>query len=234
MQNRLKLVFSSPLLIIRFFKKSKLDDFVVGVFFGAIFSLIVNIITVRVQETIVKQRVLEALEKEITLHTVMANSVLEEEKRLLTMDKSKLTNDYLTSDLVISKRFNARAWNTTEANKYLLEIDPLAAAEIEGYYTGIIEPFNILLEKNQNDHNELHQACEPFYTLITGKESKDPQFCNAIIINTINLQASIVKDIYKYTNTVKEKFHPTNDRLNSFWLKILLGDQSIEILKNKI
>lgn len=71
------LLFSYPFLVL---KNTKIDNFVGGLIVGAIFSLIVNIATVKVQEDINKQRALEALEREMIFHTITAKSLIESEK----------------------------------------------------------------------------------------------------------------------------------------------------------
>jgi uncharacterized membrane protein YgaE (UPF0421/DUF939 family) len=53
------------LIPIRLLKKISRNNFINGLIVGAICSLIVNIITVQVQEELQKQRILEAIENEI-------------------------------------------------------------------------------------------------------------------------------------------------------------------------
>lgn len=64
------LLFSFP---VKLLKKSKFDNFVGGLIFGALFSLVVNVATVKIQEDINKQRALEAIEREMIFHTITAN-----------------------------------------------------------------------------------------------------------------------------------------------------------------
>src|SRR3989344_2005711 len=76
----MKKVFSSLLLVFTLppsiFKKTKIDNFLGGLILGAIFALIVNIVTVQVQEIIKKQRVYEAIENEVLNNLLTANNVV--------------------------------------------------------------------------------------------------------------------------------------------------------------
>ncbi len=90
----MKKVFSSLILAVTFpvklLKKTKVDNFVGGLIFGAIFSLVVNIVTVQIQETIQKQRILEAVENEILTNTLTANQIAKQNQDKI--DKKEALN----------------------------------------------------------------------------------------------------------------------------------------------
>lgn len=228
----MKKIFSSLLLIVlfpfRLLKKSKIDNFVGGLIVGAVFSLIVNIFTVKTQEIINRQRVLEALEREMTYHVLLANNMYDQASRTNSLDDENFVND----DSIFYKRFQNRVWNTSEAMKYLFELDPKSASEIEIYYDVTIDGVNKLLDKNLETYKKLYEPCEPFYSIITGKDAWDNIMCNKIARDSALATTQSISLVTDSLTEVKKVFHPTHDRLDNFFLKTLMGNQSVEILKD--
>lgn len=227
MDKKLKLVLSTPLLFVNILKKTKIDNFVGGLIVGALFSLIINIITVRTQEAITKQRALEALEREISLHFTSASTIINSVQRVST----ESSRNSLNIDGDMSMRFSTKVWDNTEVYKYIFEIDPDTSALIDGYY-GVVVPYtNRMLEENYDLYKTLHEPCKPFYSLISGKSPQSSENCLDIIRGSMNLQARVLSLLIEKQPELREKFHPTRDRLNSFWLRLLLGDKAVNLLR---
>lgn len=216
-----------PLGLFQQIKKIKFDTFLGGLIFGAIFSLFVNIMTVKIQGNIDRQRVLEALEREITYHLLDAGNVYSEFNRI----SEYKGNNPINADLTLSKKFSTRIWDNTEAAKYLLELDPNTASNVEVYYEVTVKSVNNLLQRNLESYIQLHKSCEPFYKLLTNNEPQSIEYCNLVTRDSLQAQAMIVGPIVDNIKTVKELFRPTQKRLQSPFLKLLMGDKSVEILK---
>lgn len=208
-------------------KRTKIDNFVGGLIIGAIFSLAVNLLTVQTQEIISKQRTLEAIEREITFHALTVSSLVNEERRIATSSGVIQLN----VDGVMAKRFSTKIWDNPEVYKYLLEVDPNSSAKIDVYYSVMVNEMNRLLEENYQYYQELYKPCRPFYTLITSKNNQSKEYCNMIAYNSIQLQADIATNLLNTTTDVKNSFHPTKDRLNNIFLRVLLGNQTVNILR---
>jgi hypothetical protein len=228
----MKKIFSNLLFIIlfpfRLLKKTKFDNFIGGLIVGAVFSLIVNVVTVKTQEIINRQRVLEALEREITYHMFTANDFFSESERISKLDDK----NYIYINLLINRRFSTKVWDNSEAMKYLLDLNPESSSNVEVYYDVIVSSANRMLDESQERYKKLYEPCEPYYEILTNQESKSVEHCNILsreITNELTFPAELILDkIFD----VKKNFHPTHDRLNSFFLKLLMGDKSVEILKD--
>ena len=117
----LLLVFSIPLSLL---KKTKWDNFVGGLIFGAVFSLVVNVATVQVQQTIDKQRTLEALEAEILFHGLTANNVMKENSQQVADRKRP---NYFR----VASYYPDDVWKNSDVVNYIMEIDPKVQAMLE-------------------------------------------------------------------------------------------------------
>jgi len=149
----MKKVVGSLLLILtwpfKFLKKSKIDNFVGGLIFGAIFSLVVNIITVQVQELVNKQRILEAIENEIVNNTIIAKGVIEENTK--SIDKKEAYNPFYTL-----RYYSKDLWTqSSEPLQYVAQLSQESQIAISGYYTYTISEHNRMtdsLEKLTSPH----------------------------------------------------------------------------------
>lgn len=225
--NKIKNVFATPFLFINFFKKTKLDNFVGGLIIGALFSLLVNLLTVRTQEIISKQRALEALEREITLHILDSRSIFEMESRIATAS----ANNMPYVDDMIATRFSSRIWDNTEIYKYLLEIAPHSSGLIDVYYRVTVNTVNRHLDTNEKLFKNRYEKCTLEYELFTKGQPETKEYCLQVARDAVTVHAIWAEHIANNTSLVKAEFHPTKDRLSNFWLKMLLGDKTIEILK---
>ncbi|QQG41330.1 MAG: hypothetical protein HYV90_04160 [Candidatus Woesebacteria bacterium] len=221
--------FTTSLLLIislpfRLLKKSKIDNFAGGLIFGAIFSLVVNIVTVQIQELITKQHILEALENEIVNNTLIANTVIEKNTKLIA---DKLSYNPFTS----LQYYSNNLWTqSSEPLQYISQLDQDTQIAITSYYTLSIPA-----------HNRMNDSVEKFvYPHL--------QYCNSIDMEKglaekteCDLWNNILLDTEKSTAVavstkgfkLLETFHPTKDRLNNWFLRLLMGDKSTRILSGQ-
>lgn len=110
----MKKVFSSLFLVfllpyrafkfpIKILKKSKIDNFLGGLIVGALFSLLVNILTIQIQELMQKQRILEAVETEIVTNMLQAKSDIE--NAIQQSKENAHANPYITR-----RKFSRNLW----------------------------------------------------------------------------------------------------------------------------
>jgi hypothetical protein len=85
--------------------------------------------------------------------------------------------------------------------------------------------------KNNDNYLQLYKPCEPFYKILTGKEPQNYEYCNKISISSVETHAMVVGAVIDDLDKVKEVFHPTRDRLNNPFLKLLMGSKSVKILE---
>jgi hypothetical protein len=222
-----KSIFLIPFIVFKILKKTKIDNFVAGVVFGALISLLINIVTVKIQDTVSRQRALEAVERELTYHILDVNAILNQEKLVRQATGSADIN----IDGVMAKRFSTKVWDNTEIYSYLLEIDPEAASQVEIHYETIVKGLNRLLEENENYYQELYKPCRPFYSYLSGKTQETTEYCLYIQSKSIESQSTIAYKVLASMDQVKKFYHPTKDRLNNFWMSLLLGNRSVKILE---
>lgn len=209
-------IFSPPLLVFKHFFGSKLDTFVGGLMFGAIFSLLVNIATVKVQEDILKQRILESLEYEILNNVLTANSVLENNPKLRE-------NNQKPNLFSRPSKYNDRVWNNTEVLKYSVELKPEQQAALSAFYEVAVPGANYMVEKGESIADEKLKTCH--------FENKYTQDCLEIYHLQLLIEEEAAKVVYSPSYKLLQDFHPTRDRLSSRWLKMLMGKEAIGALK---
>lgn len=220
------LLLSTRNLLIKV-RNIKFSGFIGGLIFGAIFSLVVNILTVKIQETVDRQRVLESLEREMTYHSLSANHIYSEFNKIKTLPLDQLYDPQLTMSLT----FQTRVWDSTDASKYLLELDPDTASMIETYYDVTVRGINELMMGNYDMYKKIYEPCKPFYEYLTGNKPFNTIDCRQIAEKSIETHAYVVDTVVDTLDEVKKSFHPTKDRLASPFLSFLMGNKSVEILK---
>lgn len=221
------LLLGIPRRVYSSIRKIKLTGFIGGLVFGAIFSLVVNILTVKIQETVDRQRVLESLEREMTYHVLSANHIYSELNRVKSLPLDQQYDPQLTMSLT----FKTRVWDSTDASKYLLELDPDTAAMVETYYDVTVRGINELMIGNYEMYKKMYEPCKPFYEYFTGSEPFDISVCRKIAEKSIESHTFVVDSVVDTLDEVKKSFHPTKDRLSTPFLKFLMGSKSVEILK---
>lgn len=227
MIKRIKFITAIPGLLIGILKKSKFDNFVTGLIFGSIFSLLVNIYTVKIQESVSRQRALEALEREIKSHLLVSKDIATRVNKVVNSDSS----DYIVDRNLMEKRYSTKVWDSGEIDRYVFELEPSIGARLYAYYDASIKTFNAVLDQNEGWFREVFKPCEPFYNIITEKEAYSIKDCNDISKHFASNHMIPVKNFNEPFNAITEIFHPTQDRLNSKWLRFLLGGDSMEIMK---
>lgn len=204
-------------------KKIEFNNFICGLIFGAIFSLLINLITVQIQETIQKQKILEAIENEILTNTLDAKNILEQNKEIITKKETpnifhaffKYSNDFWTQ--------------STEPLQYIVQLNPDIQIEIAGYYSVVIKTRNNMIAKYEEIAKDKLKNCYDFSLL----NQKEKDVCNLWYWDILDWEASTAKDIANNGFKLLEKFHPTQDRKKNILLKLFMGNQSIRVLSGK-
>jgi len=221
----LKRIYSTPLIFLRVFRKSKIDNFFGGLIVGSIFSLLVNVMTIQVQEMVQRQRVLEAIENEIFHNVVKSNLVMEEYNRSKE-DEELLPNYFYTFTPYSSELMS----QSPEMLQYTAQIDPDIQIKINTYYRSVLRSTNDMLEKlSQLAKDELSE-CYFKYEDLSEKEIEKCTILNSWFLNAEVRQAKVIND---RSLSVLSYFHPTLDRLNNPVLRTLMGTESIKALSSR-
>lgn len=224
----MKKVFSSLILVIarplKYLKRSKLDNFVGGLIFGAIFSLVVNLITVQFQDMIDKQRTLEAIENEITSNYVWANSNYDSNAKL--SEEKQVTNPYF-----VFPTYKNDFWSqSSEAIRYVAQLDPDQQMQISTYYDFTIKASNQLLNKADALIDEHIVDCYSSDLYVIESERERCLEWSETIRGVQNIASGFV---IEGSENIMKVFHPTKDRLKNPLLKIFMGKESMKILSGK-
>ncbi|MDD3678961.1 MAG: hypothetical protein PHT36_01820 [Patescibacteria group bacterium] len=213
----IKQIFSYPLLLLKKFTK---DTFVNGLIFGAIFSLVVNIITIQIQKSIQKQRIYEALENEILTNSIMAAAIMNENDRAI---KDSVAPDYYHP----SATYNNDVWGSQEALKYIVQLDPDLQAELFSYYNPFILQVN---ETGQKDILLTNDALKNCYTEYESLNNLKKSACQRTYYNFLENESDTASSVHDWSEELLEKFHPTKDRLKNPILRLIMGKKAIGAL----
>lgn len=224
----MKKVFSSLILAVTFpvklLKKTKVDNFVGGLIFGAIFSLVVNIVTVQIQETIQKQRILEAVENEILTNTLTANQIAKQNQDKI--DKKEAFNVFYGT-----QRYTRDIWTqSSEPLQYIAQLDQDNQSSLIGYYSTTVNLTNSLLDHLDKLADKEFEDCFNLWDKIDENKQKR---CNEAYSMVLGLERDSALQIAQSGLDILGKFHPTQDRLNNWFLKLLMGDKSTMVLSGK-
>jgi hypothetical protein len=215
------LIFSYPF---RLLKKWKFDNFIGGLLFGALFSLIVNIYTVHIQETIQRQRVLEALENEIMLNTLTADEVFR--YNMSQIDSSPTFNPFY-----VVRRYSRDLWQqSTEPLQYTSQLDQETQIALTTYYTLTVPINNGQIDNIINLTNQKLLDC---YNLENPELVDYSDYCTNWSIHRYIMETYPAEDMSEAGYDLLAKFHPTADRLDNWFLKLIMGDKSTRILSGK-
>lgn len=205
----------------RLFRKTKVDNFVGGLIFGAIFSLIVNVLTVQLQEMIQRQRILEAVENEITNNTLRANSIAQQEH-----NTKESYNPFYTI-----QRYSKDIWGqSSEPLQYISQLDQQTQIIISNYYSTTVPLTNAMLDRLERVTDEKLENCITYDATSFVKDNEECKTWNNL---RLELEKSTAVEMANQGLEVMNKFHPTKDRLNSPLLKLILGSQSTRILSGE-
>jgi hypothetical protein len=221
------IIYSSLLSIKKRFKKSKFDNFISGLFIGAVFSLLVNIATVQVQELITKQKVLEALEHEIMLHYIQSG--IKSKSIVKLRDKDENSNPFS-----FGQKYDTSVWDSGITMGYLYDLDPSIQSIIEFYYPYTVYPNNKLLDNAESAINNIREkyVIECILEMNNNCDStkliydKAPNFYE-------ESQLSAADFVNEQSFEVLEKFHPTQDRLDNIFLRMFMGTKTHEVLRRE-
>lgn len=229
-KNNLKSIFSTPIMFLStvgrkliFFKKIRFNSFVGGLIFGAVFSLVVNIATVQLQEIIQKQRILEAVENEIMSNTLMASNILSTNNKNIE-DKSppNIFHPFF--------RYSNDLWTqSSEPLQYIAQLDQETQISVNVYYTTTIKHINNMVEKYDEIAREKLKNCYEFSKL----NNKEKEVCSNDYWMILNWEGNTASDIAKQGFDLLSKFHPTKDRKENIILSFLMGNKSVRILSGK-
>jgi len=212
---------SSPLKIL---KKLKFDTFLGGLIIGALFSMVVNVVTVKIQEEVSKQRILEAVENEILNNTLTASNIAVQDKE--TIDAKKTYNPFY-----FIRRYSRDLWEqSSEPLQFVAQLDQETQIAVSGYYT-VTLPFNNGMLDRLEKLTETHlEDCAPIGNNLAVSQKELCSTWNEILLDSERSTAvSVANSGFK----VLQKFHPTKDRLNNWFLKLLMGSESTRVLSGK-
>jgi len=229
----LKPVFSTPVIFfstirkrLNFFKKIRLNSFIGGLIFGAVFSLVVNIVTVQIQETIQKQRILEAVEWEIYNNSAEANSVIRSASTIFKEEQ-------LPSMFYTFPTYSRDLWSqSTEPMQYIAQLPPEVQSQVVIYYTHTIKKQNELLNSLKEFGKSELSENNCFFL----ENETDPvkiNFCKLLYYQLVKNNIDSADDVFKSSWEVLDVFHPTQDRLSNWFLKFMMGDKSVRILSGE-
>lgn len=223
----MKKVFSSLILLLSFpariLKKTRLDNFFGGLIIGAIFSLLVNVVTVQVQEIIKKQRVYESIENEILNNLVTANNIIK-------LNSEDLNNKKEPSYLYTPRKYSRDIWEqSSDALQFISQLDRETQNKISLYYIFTIPSSNAVVEKIEYITRDKLADC----FLKSGNLAEvEKSQC----VSTYEILLSFEKLPAEWTSEASyellQNFHPTKDRLNSFFLRLILGSESTRPLSD--
>lgn len=205
-------VFTSFLLL---FRRFKADTFIGGLIFGAIFSLIVNVITIQIQELVQKQRVLEAVEGEIAANTRLASRIIDNNTKKI--DSNESPNFFDTRP-----QYTTKVWGNSEALKYIVQLSPEVQAELGSYYDVLVTGHNAILTKFEELSRKYLSDC--FGADLTASQQTECREWNKVILTG---EIETAKKVGTESAKLLQSFHPTKDRLNDWLLRLLLGSTAV-------
>lgn len=217
------LIFQSPFKLL---KRTRVDNFLGGLIVGALFSLLVNIFTLQIQEEISKQRILEAIENEVATNMLQASNVLTENND--TQQKNMGINNFHTF-----RKYTRDLWEqSTEPLQYIAQLDSQTQIKLSVYYTITIPRANLLQDKLNSISDKLTDNCFDEYDVEVIQDKLTE--CNKAYYNLLQLESdSTSKSLFNESYALLQQFHPTADRLNSRILRFLMGSQSMRILSGE-
>lgn len=199
----------------------KLDTFVGGLLIGAIFSLIVNVITIRITDDITKQRALEALQNEIAYNNIQANGTL-------GYDKKNIADKSLPNVFYYYPLYDDNVWSNSLTLQYLEQANPQQQVLVNIYYDYVIRDNNSMLTNLNSLSKTYMQECFNTTKPLTLTQTKSCKANNALFLS---LEAKSAILVLQYGYKTLDAFHPTQDRLNNPFLKLLMGSDAIGYFK---
>lgn len=220
----LKSIFSSPLVLVTAVRKIKVDGFFGGIVFGALFSMLVNLVTVQVQEMISRQRILEAVEWEIYNNLSQAKSVDTNVARVF--ENKEDPNPFFTFS-----KYTRDLWEqSTEPLQYIAQLSSETQAKVVVYYTVTVKGHNELIESLEKYSDSYLRNC---FEVTVVKNAEERNECKVTYYQLLNSYADTADAMFKSSMEVLDVFHPTEDRLNNRFLRFMMGNKSVRVLSRK-
>jgi len=204
----------------KFFKKIE-ANFVTGVLIGAIFSLLVNIITNQVGESISRQKSLEALEIEIADHHQMNSQMVNYYK----------TGEYKKNNMhgYFEHKYMDNIWRSLASTTFFYSLPPKTQGELLSYYGPIISSVNSTLSNDDQmvrNYHDIYAEC----SFGGGQCNKELDMYNKVADFYTQDQDYWGIFVDKYDFELSKYFHPTLDRLNNPILSFLMGKEALKSL----
>jgi len=188
-------------------------------------GITVNLTANNIDDTIKKQRYLELLEWEIKSHVIYAQSLSELSKTNFPSSKYKL---------LIPTKFYDSVLNSG----YLTSIEPEVLSSIIRYYENIDANYNerlkaYLLEIDNEGLEWKNCAYSAFSASISAELDKCDESFNEIK-STISEQVNTTWSeaaMEIFDKNIDQIFNPTQKRLNSPILRLLMGNKALQFMK---
>lgn len=225
----MKRIYGSLILIFVLpFKKIKSifkDNFLSGLIIGAFFSLLVNVVSMQIQGLVEKQRVLEAIENEVVNNFLQANGDVS--TALDQQAHSKRANPF-----VINRKFSRNLWEqSSEPIQYVAQLDSETQIFINSYYNFLIPYSNEMIDISNEMYKLNMKDCFNYTKLLSKQEQLD---CDNSYYLYLNSNAENISSLVsKKSGDLLKIFHPTQNRLNNYLLRFLMGSDSMRILSGK-
>ncbi len=210
---------------IKLIKKLRLDSFLGGLILGAVFSLVVNVITVQITDEVQKQRVLEAVENEIVNNELKAQEVYRR-------DQSFIKNNTTYNALIPLERYSKDIWQYSSTTlQFIAQLDPEVQSAIVSYYTITVPWANASMDSLDRFTSSQLSNC---FLSETVPNPGSTEHCRAWYQVLLQGESNTALDINKQSyDLLTTKFHPTKDRLNNWFLRVLMGNKATKILSSK-
>ncbi len=225
----MKRIFSSLILIFVLpfikFKSIFKDNFFSGLIIGAVFSLLVNIVSMQIQGLVEKQRVLEAIENEIVNNYLQANGDIS--TALYQQKQNEGANPF-----IINRKFSRNFWEqSSEPIQYVAQLDSETQIFISTYYNFLIPYSNAMIDISNDMYKSNMKDCFNYTKLISKQEQLN---CDNSYYSYLNSNAKNISSLVsKKSEDLLKIFHPTQNRLNNPFLRFLMGSNSMRILSGK-
>lgn len=202
-------------------KRSKLDNFLGGLIIGAGVSILVALMTNQIQDQVLRQRVLEVLENEIRSNYILAAAITGNYNEP-TMERFE--EDRQNYFYILDKYSNNLWFQSSESLRYAFSLDSDIQVALSVFYTYTLPRANAEIDKyNETIGNRLAE-CER--SRFHGEKFDKPS-CNADYELMMKLEDMVAKQVGQSAWEILNKFHPTKDRKENFWLSLFIGQDAM-------
>lgn len=226
----MKKIFNSLLLVILFpfslFKNKKRktgkqkDNFLSGLILGALLSLLINMMSIKIQGAIDRQRVLESIENEIRTNQLIADLNI----NLAMRQRNQNANQYIRP-----QEFTKDVWQQSiEPLLFISTLPNNIQASINTFYSLLIPHSNNMNKMLADEYTQEMIGCFDYGKILSPAEQK---LCNdKYHLYLINVAQYISADVANESTEILKLFHPTKDRLNNPLLRLFMGTEGIQTM----